>query len=73
MDTDELKWLGEAPLMAAYRVGHNGKSAAQIGLAAALARGAGKPASSAVRATATLDNDRDRKAQSLDQQAARPR
>lgn len=54
MDTDELKWLGEAPLMAAYRVGHNGKSAAQIGLAAALARGAGKPATSAVRTTATM-------------------
>lgn len=41
IDTDELKWLGEAPRMAAYRVGANGRSAAEIGLAAALIRDRG--------------------------------
>ena len=53
IDADELKWLGEPLHVAAYRKGANGQSAAAIGLAAALARGAGKPASSTVRTTAT--------------------
>ena len=49
IDTDELKWLGEAPRMAAYRTGANGRSAAQIGLAAALLRTSGNaPAARAV-------------------------
>lgn len=41
IDAEELKWLGETPRIAAYRVGANGHSAAQIGLAAALVRGRG--------------------------------
>lgn len=53
IDSDELQWLGEPLHVAAYRKGANGQSAAAIGLAAALARGAGKPATSAVRTTAT--------------------
>lgn len=53
IDSDELQWLGEPLHVAAYRKGANGQSAAAIGLAAALARGAGKPASNAVRTTAT--------------------
>lgn len=40
IDAEELKWLGETPRIAAYRVGANGRSAAEIGLARALARNA---------------------------------
>lgn len=53
IDDEELKWIGQPLIKNAYYQGANGQSAAAIGLAAALARGAGKPASSAVRTTAT--------------------
>lgn len=41
IDADELKWLGETPRIAAYRSGANGRSAAEVGIAAALIRGRG--------------------------------
>lgn len=44
IDAEELNWLGNTPLIAAYRSGANGRSAAQIGLSRALARAAQNPA-----------------------------